>query len=291
MSSKDQPYYEATISLAKDSITRDMILPSYSFQATTYLTKSTATSDRQLQIGECTIEYRGTVEIFRDDELLQSTRRPIVIDQPPSWFSLNSIGKDSEGIMIKCRSPKSWLPKTFTRKSQSHGVKPSATIRLPPSSLILRPGQTENGKRCATVEIPLDLTLEGLHSDEQGHVQSGGVSCSIESKWISRRTISAEAPKARDYGTSPAVVKRMVSTQRSDVSFPPVYTIDESNAASQGFSTTGSVRIILPESAMLPSLDSQYLNVDYSLELKLTLMCESGLRLAGRAEIDCQLAS
>ena len=128
--------------------------------------------------------------------------------------------------------------------------------------------------------------------------QSSGIRCTVESKWYTKRTFAASSTvttaglvgSVRD---KMEISKELVSSQESEVVFPPLLSNNSSHEEGTTASTLAMLQLILPSSASFSSIETEVLSVRYEVELRYTFhlgAAKQAVLLKGRSRVGCGLS-
>lgn len=270
-------------------------LPTASLEGSSYVIQHTALSDRRLTHGVCETHSWVNVDLVRDGAVIHQSQHLVKLDCKPQRLSITSSGGGKHNDVTVCRPSQSGLRSRWTSSRPSTQVE----VRLPHEE----PLRLDSVKRAQssethdTVEIPLEAAFSHLPASAiEAMSQSAGVRCDIETKWCTKRSfntspLSSNKTTARD---QPEIKQQLVSTQSSEITFPPLLHLSDDSDDGEKASTIGMLHLVLPASASLPSLHTDLLKVKYELELRYTFRLDSGrqpLQLKGTAKIECCLSS
>jgi hypothetical protein len=273
---------------------QSVMLPSTSLDGSTYVTQHTALNDRHLVRGTCETYSWVNVDFIQNGISVYQTKDPVELEVKPQHMTIASPKTTRDGAAALCRTVVSGLRSRWT----SSPAAVTAEVSLPSDEeihLVDNKNPTTN-KTYTSVELPLHVAFSGLSAPVVEAIsQSGGVRCDVETKWYSTRSFntSAQASAGHTEPNRTVIASQLISTQGSEVIFPPLVRPSDGAGAEEKLSTMGLLHLVLPKSASLPSVQTDLLKVEYELELKYTFQLDgykSPLFLKGKAKVDCCLS-
>lgn len=270
---------------------RIVILPSTTFEGSTYVTHHTALNDRHLVRGTCEAHTWASVDLIKDGKVIFQVQQAVQLNCLPKRVAMSTSKEVGNKIVAPCLPVRSGLLPKFTSATTARG-----DVCLPQEELYLTPTQTASGNSTYnSVEVPLQASFSRLSAATINVMsQTEGVRCEVDTKWITKRSFKITEAN-RGMPVVCEVKQQLVSTQGSEVRFPPLAFPDGNpNTNYTGaMSTLGTLHLVLPASATCPSVHTSLLDVQYSLELNFTFRLGAGkqaILLRGKSSVDCKLA-
>lgn len=263
---------------------RNVLLPSTTLSGSTYVTQHTALNDRRLVQGYCDTHCWVNVDLFKDGKSIKQYQQSVRLDCAPARLTL-SPAKHEDSMSTICRPAGSVLSALSANKSASTEVS-VAHLEQP---LVLN--TLSSGERMSTVDLPIEASFHQLPQSAADAMNvTGGITCEVEAKWYTKRTFSASSSASDEV----KVTTQLVSTQSSEVHFPPTLSPLPDSHKSNAASAVGMLQLILPNSASMPSISTDLLDISYQVELKYTFHLgtkKQPLLLKGKTKVDCCLTS
>lgn len=241
----DQEMLDFTLALPCISTTSSTstFLPPLFLSGSTFITCSSALSDRQRVDGTCEVSYwieasflsAGNAVMHRATSIVDIASVPLSVSfaQPGNSEHIYQLAKPQSNLVRRyfCSQPQ---PQT------------SLSVRIPRQ---LGPIHW-TGKTNRNILLPISVALE-THSDSSLPGQAS-TSCSISARWTTTHSFG-----------QPVITKSHISTQSIKTLLPPFYT----SASSNIHTTLTLLDLSVPSSLCNPSTSTTLLNIAYTLEL------------------------
>lgn len=252
-------------------------LPSVSMTGSTFVTKSSALTDRHQISGQCVTRYWLEAVFESGGVKVQRVICPVDFPKllkPSQMTVLASNGSNCT------RQPLRALRKGFAFRRNSNSM-PALTLEVPHQLGIVASAPKAAGQGVQRLSIPLTVS------------SFDGASCcssfrlgrtSVETRWHTRKSFGTSSAAQQVPGST--IVKGTIVRQESKLSFPPFYgAVEHENA----YSSTTWLELALPESVNDSSVDMNLASISYELELEASfdiqlqngksVSCRSDLRL------------
>jgi hypothetical protein len=244
--------------------TSDAFIPSTTLSGTTYLTKVTALTNRELLKGSCEVVYTLEADFLRSATRQVVRRISCPVDISPSLTALEAkvIYSSPSDSVEEIAKPQLRSLNRF-RGTQSQ---PGVSVEVPKllGYLISDFSTVSTGCRRLTIPVTVNVTLpEGSRRQAQSLLEKEQLSWSVKAQWFSRRTFTTGSSAVES-----TVHSDRVSSQQYAVVLPPLY---KSNQESSKYTATVEMDLLVPESISTPSVSTDLLNIGYTLDLSMKL--------------------
>ena len=139
---------------------------------------------------------------------------------------------------------------------------PGLSVELPKTLGCIVSDFSTAGTGCRSLTIPVSVNVS-LPSNARRQAQSlsekDPLRCSVKAQWFTRRTFTTGSSAVES-----TVRSDRVSTQRYAVTLPPLY---KSGPQGSKYTTMMELDLLLPESTSTPSISTDLLKVEYTLDL------------------------
>jgi hypothetical protein len=240
----------------------ESFIPSMTLSGTTYLTKVTALTNRELLEGSCEVVYTLEAEFLRSEtnQLVRRISCPVDISSSltPLDVEVTSSGPSDKVEEIAKPQLRS-LNRLLGTQSQ-----PGLTVEVPKmlGCLVSDPSTVSTGCRRLTVPISVNISLPShVRRQAQSLLENEQLKLSVKAQWFARRTFTTGYAAVES-----TIHSDRVSTQNYAVTLPPLY---KSSTQSSKYTTTVELDLLLPESISTPTISTDILNVNYTLDLSM----------------------
>ena len=236
-------------------------VPTMKLSGSTYLTKVTALTNRELLEGSCEVMYSLEAE-FLQSETNQVVRRvgcPVDIS---SGLTALDVGVVASGASEKVKETAKPQQRSLNRFIGSNS-QPNVSIEIPKAlgSLSSDRSTVSTGCRRLTVPVSVNVSLPtNTRRQAQSLLEKDQLRCSVNAQWYSRRTFTTGYSAVES-----TINSNRVSSQQYTVALPPLY---KSDSESSNYTTTVEVDLLVPESMSTASISTSLLDINYVLDLK-----------------------
>ncbi|KIW71157.1 hypothetical protein PV04_03355 [Phialophora macrospora] len=240
----------------------EAFIPSMTLSGTTYLTKVTALTNRELLEGSCEVVYTLEAEFLRSETNQLVRRISCPVDISSSLTPLD-VEVASSGASDKIEETAKPQLRSLNRLlgSQSH---PELTVEVPKmlGCVVSDSSTVSTGCRRLTVPISVNISLpSNVRRQAQSLLESEQLKLSVKAQWFAKRTFTTGYSAVES-----TIHSDRVSTQNYAVTLPPLY---KSSTQSSKYTTTVELDLLLPESISTPTISTDILNINYTLALNM----------------------
>ncbi|KAJ9612298.1 hypothetical protein H2200_003895 [Cladophialophora chaetospira] len=258
----EEQYLDFVCAVPTPNCTPEAFVPSMKLSGTTYLTKVTALTNRELLEGSCEVVYGLEAEFLRSEtnQLVRRISCPVDIASGVAPLDVEVTSSNGAHKVEEVAKPQTRSLNRFLG-SQSQ---PALSVEVPKmlGSIVSDSSTVSTGCRRLTVPITVNVSLpSNARRQAQSLLERDQLRCSLKAQWFSRRTF-----KTGSAAVESTVHSDRVSTQNYAVTLPPLY---KSNAESSKYTTMVELDLLLPESIATPSISTDVLNVNYTLDLSM----------------------
>lgn len=267
----------------------DGILPTINLCGSTYITKSTALSDRQRIEGNVETHNWVNVILFRHGREVHQSRHPIYQSGIPRAVALLDTTPEHHCELVPSIRQAQHISRIFRSRKHPANRSAAAQMYFPDALLPIRSSAGTSGAS-AIVDIPVQISLTRLDFDCLERVSRDGLRFQVQARWYTRKAFGLSGADRQDTPT-PKITRSAVSLQTLELYTPPFYTSEDSGDTA---SANSVLELTLPPSANVRTLHTDLLAVDYELELTSTLFLQglSGEQpLKGTSKFSCILSA
>ncbi|OCT50815.1 hypothetical protein CLCR_07248 [Cladophialophora carrionii] len=249
----------------------EAFVPSMTLSGTTYLTKVTALTNRELLKGSCEVLYTLEAEFVRSETNQLVRRISCPVDIPSSLAPLD-VEVTSSGPSDKVEEvakPQLRSLNRFLGSQSQPGLSVEVSKML--GCIVSDASTVSTGCRRLTVAVFVNVSLpSNVRRRAQTLWENEHLKLSAKAQWLTRRTFTTGYSAVES-----TVHSDRVLTQNYAVSLPPLY---ESSAESSKYTTTVELDLLLPESILTPTISTDILNINHTLNLSMKIEAsENGL--------------
>lgn len=240
--------------------TSNSFIPSTSMSGTTYLTKVTALTNRELLQGSCEVVYSLEAEFLRSEtnQVVRKISCPVDISSGLTPLDVEvTSANHSDKVVETAKSQARSLNRLFGSSSQ-----PDVSVELPRmlGSVISDQSTASTGCRRLTVPISVNISMpSNARRQLQSLSEKDQIKCSVKAQWFSRRSFTTGSAAVES-----TIQTDRVSTQQYTIALPPLY---RSSSEGSKYTTMMEMDLLLPESISTPSIATNLLKVSYTLDL------------------------
>jgi len=258
----DEQYVDFVCAVPTPNGASEAFVPSMKLSGTTYLTKVTALTNRELLEGSCEVLYALEAEFLRSEtkQLVRRISCPVDIASGLTALDVQVTSTNQSGKFEELAKPQSRSLNRFLG-SQSQ---PALSVEVPKmlGSIVSDSSTVSTGCRRLTVPITVNVSLpSNVRRQAESLLESDQLRCSVKAQWFSRRKFTTGFMAVES-----TVHSDRVSTQNYAVTLPPLY---KSDAESSKYTTMVELDLLLPESIATPSVSTDVLNINYTLDLSM----------------------
>ena len=235
-------------------------VPSMTLSGSTYLTKVTALTNRELLEGSCEVVYALEAEFLQSEtnQLVRRISTPVDISSGLTPLDVEVTGR-SDRIEESAKPQARPLSRFLGSQSQL-----GLSVELPKmlGYVVSDTSTVSTGCRRLTVPVTVQVTLpSNARRQTRSSFGQDQLRCSVKARWFTRRTFTTGYSAVES-----TVHSDRVSTQNYAVTLPPLY---KSSTKSSKYTTMVEMDLLLPESISTPSVSTDLLNVSYTLDLSM----------------------
>jgi len=246
-------------------------VPSMKLEGTTYLTRVTALTNRELLQGTCEVTYSLEADFLKSgtNEVVRRISCPVDISSSLTPLDVEVTSSNVSTGVHQVAKPQF---RTMSRFLGSH-PQPELSVELPKmlGSIV---SDFSTGCRRLTVPVSVNIHLPSNgRRQAQAVLENDHLRCSVKAQWYTKRTFTTGIAAVES-----TVHSDRLSTQRYNVTLPPLY---KSSSESSTYTTMVELDLLLPESTSTPSFSTDLLKIGYTLDLAMKFEASGSEALKG----------
>ncbi|OAP57009.1 hypothetical protein AYL99_09121 [Fonsecaea erecta] len=240
----------------------DEFVPSMTLSGTTYLTKVTALTNRELLEGSCQVAYTLEAEFLRSptNQVVRRISCPVDVSSGLTPLEVEVTSDGYSDHVAQIAKPQLRWNRLLGSQSQ-----PEVSVHLPKlvGCAVNDSSTASTGCRRLTVPVSVNIAFPSHNRrPAQSLMEKDSLNCSVTARWLTKRTFT----------TGPAAVESTVhsdraSTQKFATTLPPLY---KSSTETSKYTTSMELELLLPESISTPTISTDLLKVSYTLDLSMS---------------------
>jgi hypothetical protein len=232
-------------------------VPSMKLDGTTYLTKVTALSNRELLQGSCEVVY-----ILEAEFLQAPSTRVVRRISCPVDISAGLVALDAElaSTTEEYAKPQSRAIGRF-RGSQTQ---PRISVELPKALGPLISDFSTASTNCRRLRVPVSVNVTVPSNASQNvrtYLESGQLKADVKARWYAKRTFNTGYTAVET-----TIHNDRVSTHNFSVILPPLY---QPTSDGTKYTTVMEMDLLVPESICIPTTSTDLLRIGHNLELSI----------------------
>ncbi|EXJ62737.1 hypothetical protein A1O7_03175 [Cladophialophora yegresii CBS 114405] len=240
----------------------EAFVPSMTLSGTTYLTKVTALTNRELLQGSCEVLYTLEADFLRSEtsKLVRRISCPVDISSSLAPLRAEVTSSGPSDRVEKLAKPQLRSLNRF-RGTQSQ---PGLSIEVPKMLGCIVPDASTVSTGCRRLTVPILVNVSlpsNVRRQSQSLLENEQLKLSVKAKWFTRRTFTTGSSAVES-----TIHSDRVSTQNYAVTLPPLY---KSSTESSKYTTTVELDLLLPESILTPTISTDILNINHTLDLNM----------------------
>jgi hypothetical protein len=241
-------------------------VPSVKLDGTTYLTKVTALSNRELLQGSCEVVYVLEAELVQAASGLVVRRISCQVDISAGLVALDAELASSTEVLAKPQS------RAISRLLGGQ-TQPSISVGLPKTlgPLISYFSTVSTGCRRLRVPVSVNVTISSSASQHvRTYLERSQLKADVKARWYAKRTFNTGY-----IAVETTIHNDRISTQNFSVVLPPLY-LQTSDGTK--YTTVVEVDLLVPESIAIPTTSTDLLRIGHNLELSIRFADEELLK-------------
>nr|XP_016247271.1 uncharacterized protein PV07_06835 [Cladophialophora immunda]KIW27055.1 hypothetical protein PV07_06835 [Cladophialophora immunda]OQU99711.1 hypothetical protein CLAIMM_05306 [Cladophialophora immunda] len=253
--------------------TSDEFVPSMTLSGTTYLTKVTALTNRELLDGSCQVVYTLEAEFLRSqtNQLVRRISCPVDVSSGLTPLDVEVTSEGSSDHVEQVAKPQLRLNRLLGSQSQ-----PEVSVHLPKlvGCAVNDLSTASTGCRRLTVPVSVNVALPShIRRQAQSQLENDMITCSGTARWFAKRTFTTGSSAVES-----TVHSDRASTQKFAMTLPPLYKLSTETSK---YTTSMELELLLPESISTPSISTDLLKVSYTLDLSMRFEASGNDSLKG----------
>ncbi|EXJ72059.1 uncharacterized protein A1O5_04562 [Cladophialophora psammophila CBS 110553] len=248
-------------------------VPSMTLSGTTYLTRVTALTNRELLEGSCEVAYSLEAEFLRSQtgQVVRRISCPVNVSSGLTPLDVEVTSPSHSDQVEQVAKPQLRLNRLLGPQSQ-----PEVSVHLPKMLGCATNDFSTASTGCRRLTVPVSVKV-GLPShirrQAQSLLETDLLNCSVTARWFAKRTFTTGSSAVES-----TVHSDRASTQKFALTLPPLY---KTNTETSKYTTSMELELLVPESISTPSISTDLLKVSYTLDLSMKFEVSGNDRLKG----------
>ncbi|OAG35366.1 hypothetical protein AYO21_10437 [Fonsecaea monophora] len=245
---------------SKRGLSADFV-PSMTLSGTTYLTKVTALTNRELLEGSCQVVYTLEAEFLRSqtNQVVRRISCPVDVSSGLTPLDVEVISEGHSDHVEQIAKPQLRLNRLLRSQSQ-----PEVAVHMPKlvGCAVNDFSTASTGCRRLTVPVSVNVSLPSqARRQAQALLEKDSLSCSVTARWFTKRTFTTGSSAMES-----TIHSGRASTQKFAMTLPPLY---KSSTETSKYTTSIELELLLPESISTPSISTDLLKISHTLDLSM----------------------